>query len=278
MALFKTPLTLERLIEACGDERIDLKFKGDEHTWAGLSDADDFCTLREFIESFSTNETMRKYYLHDWTLPEACPLILGLESNFDEFIMPKFFAGDYFQRMPYNTYENSWPSLFIGAKGTESGVHVDSGGTNFWLHLVSGEKKWRIFDKESIHNMYLKPGEAYFYLDVFRPDLKEFPLFVKSKMYEFTQKPGELVFIPGDSPHAVTNTEDIVAISSNYMDDSNRHLYLWHSLHEEEFRRFELYTNPNFPIGLDIDQTDLDFGDFKSRNWFTAKLDKTLYK
>ena len=30
------------------------------------------------------------------------------------------------------------PSLFIGAKGTESSMHIDSGGTNFWLYLLSG--------------------------------------------------------------------------------------------------------------------------------------------
>lgn len=268
ISLFKTPLTLDRLVEVCGNKRVDLAFKDGEHIWAGLSEAPDFGSLEEFLTGFSTNETLRKYYLHDWSLTTECPEILGLHTSFDEFIMPKFFAGDYFQRMPYNEYENSWPSLFVGAKGTGSGVHVDNGGTNFWLYLISGEKRWRIFDRASMLNLYFKPGYAHIYTDVFRPDLKEYPLFRQAKMYEVTQKPGELVFIPGDFPHAVMNTEDSVGVSANYIDESNLYRFLWHSLVQARLRKFEMFTHPGFPLKSASDNHDVTFGEYKSKNWF----------
>ena len=34
-------------------------------------------------------------------------------------------------------------------------------------------------------------------------------------------EPGDIIFVPSDTPHAVRNLEDIFAISHNYYDGSN---------------------------------------------------------
>lgn len=86
-------------------------------------------------------------------LPGHCPEMFG-KAPFQEFYFPKYFAGDYFQRVPFNGYQHSWPSLFIGANGTESSMHVDSGGTNFWMYLLSGRKEWRFFDRSDMIYLY----------------------------------------------------------------------------------------------------------------------------
>lgn len=276
LTLFAKEITEDYICEMCGEKLATLKYTKGEHVWGGLSNVPERIKLETFIKGFRTNETMKKFYLHDWSLPNECPEILGLKTGFDEYRVPKYFAGDYFQRMPYNDYEHGWPSMFIGGKGTESKVHIDSGGTNFWLYLISGEKKWRIFDKLSIPNMYMKPASQHFHVDPFHPDINEFPLFTKVKMYEFIQRPGDLVFVPSDSPHAVYNTQDIIGISSNYMDDTNHVRYLWYSAHEDDFRRFELYTNSHFPKGVDLEQKDVSFGEFKSKNWFQEKYRKYI--
>ena len=44
---------------------------------------------------------------------------MGKEPPYEEFVMPKYFTGDYFQRVFPNGYQHSWPSLFVGANGTE---------------------------------------------------------------------------------------------------------------------------------------------------------------
>ena len=86
---------------------------------------------------------------------------------------PKYFAGDYFQRVFPNGYQHSWPSLFIGAKGTQSDMHVDSGGTNFWLYLLSGKKEWRFFAQDDGINLYRIPRTAKFRVDPFEPRADE---------------------------------------------------------------------------------------------------------
>ena len=59
---------------------------------------------------------------------------------------------------PINTLkqytQHSWPSLFIGANRTESSMHVDSGGTNFWMYLLSGQKEWKFFDRSEMIYLY----------------------------------------------------------------------------------------------------------------------------
>ncbi|GBG23936.1 Bifunctional arginine demethylase and lysyl-hydroxylase PSR [Hondaea fermentalgiana] len=99
-------------------------------------------------------------------------------------------------------------------------------------------------------------------------DFQKMPLAVNAPMYQGTQHPGELIFIPGGCPHGVRNHDDIVGISMNYLDVSNEWLYLWMKLADHDFRDYELYANPAFPRGLRRDQKDLTFGEFKSQHWY----------
>ena len=72
--------------------------------------------------------------------------------------MPRFFAGDYLQRVPPDTRPGShpsyrevpqlglfvayrystqvWPSLFVAAAGSRGGLHTDSFGSNFYQLAV----------------------------------------------------------------------------------------------------------------------------------------------
>ncbi len=76
-------------------------------------------------------------YLFDWSLPLSCP---GLAQ---ELRIPKYFAGDLLQRTPGGTlYHDSWPSLFIAPAGVCSGLHIDAFGSNFWMALFQGTKRY----------------------------------------------------------------------------------------------------------------------------------------
>jgi hypothetical protein len=72
--------------------------------------------------------------------------------------------------------------LFIGANATQSDMHIDSGGTHFWLHLLSGTKQWRFFDKDSAVNLYPIDFTQKFAVDVFDPDFNKHPLFARAQM------------------------------------------------------------------------------------------------
>jgi hypothetical protein len=79
--------------------------------------------------------------------------------------VPRYFAGDYFQRVPFVGYQHSWPSLFIGKNATESAMHIDSGGTNFWFYLMSGVKEWLFYDRSDIMSLYPQPMSAHFHVE-----------------------------------------------------------------------------------------------------------------
>ena len=90
-------------------------------------------------------------YLFDWSLPLHCPELAR------ELTIPCYFAGDFLQRTPAGSlYQDSWPSLFLSPAGITSELHVDAFGSNFWMALFQGKKR---FDSSSlfIHVLYSVP-------------------------------------------------------------------------------------------------------------------------
>lgn len=275
--LFKRAWTREHISAKCGRKRPEYNEKDiTAQTWGGLVTVPERVRLDKFLDSFATNKTRRRWYLHDWSLPRYCPEIIG-EPPFDEFKYPRYFAGDYFQRIPFVGYQHTWPSLFVGANNTESRLHIDSGGTGFWMYLIEGKKEWRFYDRLEKHLLYANPFGPNFYFDPFELDYARHPLAKRTNMYRNFQHPGELVFIPAGCPHAVRNHDDIIGISMNFVDVSNEFLYKWEALFSDDLRDYELYASSDFPRGLRSDQSDLTLGEFKSQEWYSqnvrAKLD-----
>jgi len=153
-------------------------------------------------------------------------------------------------------------------------MHIDGGGTNFWLYLLSGRKEWRFYSRRDLVNTYQFPAGQHFLPDVFAPDFAKFPLLRYAEMYVGIQEPGELVFIPGGNPHGVRNLEHIHGVSVNYADSSNVWIYLWHMLSQNHWSSFEMFTDGfTFPHGLRSEQQPLTFGEWKSTDWKELKYD-----
>ena len=77
-------------------------------------------------------------YLFDWSLLVNCPDLAK------ELKIPKYFANDFLQRTPSGSlYRDSWPSLFIAPAGITSELHVDAFGSNFWMALFEGQKRYQ---------------------------------------------------------------------------------------------------------------------------------------
>lgn len=267
------PWTLEFFRERCGGAMVPLKRRSARRrSWGRLEPAAEL-PLGDFIDSFRSNATRRHWYLHDWGLPRGCPAAFG-PPPYDDWSVPKFFAGDYFQRVPFERDQHSWPSLFIGSNETESALHIDSGGTNFWLLLLSGRKEWRLFPREELVNTYKDPIQRYFHADAFKPDQTRHPLIQYAESYVGTQLPGDLLFVPGGSPHGVRNLEAIHGVSMNFVDPSNFWLYLWHAITEQRWRTFELYVDEAMtPRGLQSHQEHMTFGQWKSTDWRSLTFD-----
>lgn len=150
-------------------------------------------------------------YLFDWSLPLHCPALAS------KFTLPHLFSENYLTMTSDSAlYHNSWPSLFIASKGTHSGLHIDAFGSHFWMYLVSGIKRWTFYPADQVAN--LNPVFLDSMDPVFRPsedDLSRVPC------YSLDLAPGQLLFVPSGCPHRVDNLEDSIAVSGNFVDESN---------------------------------------------------------
>lgn len=54
------------------------------------------------------------------------------------------FLGDFLLRTEEGSlYKDSWPSLFVAPGGITSELHVDAFGSNFWMALFQGKKRYQ---------------------------------------------------------------------------------------------------------------------------------------
>ena len=168
-------------------------------------------TVGEFIDDMYTSRDDKPSYVFDWSIPQHCPELL------DELLIPKYFAKDLLQQLPQGTlYRESWPSLFIGPRGSRCAMHVDTFGSHFWMALFQGRKRWIIFAPEAA--VCLSPSFLHGHDAIFAADEVDY---CQLDRYDFELGEGDVVFVPCGSPHIVSNLEDTVAISANYVSRSN---------------------------------------------------------
>ena len=152
-------------------------------------------------------------YLHDWSLPQHAPAAL-----LDTLRTPRWLRGDSLRRCGGAVPSaNAWPSLFVGAPGTRSTCHVDGGALHFAMALVQGGvKKWRVWRRADAPSLF--PRFAVSADDVLFDAERAG---AAKPRWVVEQKPGDLVFVPSDCPHAVDNDGVTVGIATNFVDGSN---------------------------------------------------------
>ena len=193
----------------CGTVRAPLfRFEPGFKGWAGMQEAGQQ-RIDGWLAAFEAGEPWaRELYLHDWSLSGHCPWLLG------NVTMAKYFARDLLQQLPENPqaplgYRDDWPSLFIGAKGSRSGVHIDSLESHFWMLLLEGEKRWAFFDRSQRPLLYEDRATQSFAADAFSPDFAAHPLLRAVRSREAVLRPGELLIVPAGTPHQVRKLNEI---------------------------------------------------------------------
>lgn len=131
----------------------------------------------------------------------------------------------------------------MGPERSGTTVHVDPLSTSAWNTLIHGQKRWVLFpphvpksvvkgrdlirddeDDEPIHYfMYILPrikrkAAAACFCNGSQPEGSDYKDFA---CYEFTQNPGETVFIPNGWWHAVLNLTHTVGITQNFCSTRN---------------------------------------------------------
>lgn len=228
------PWTLEHIATVAGGCSVDIKtpVKG-SCEWAGL-EGDGRVNVCDFIQDKTPG-----HYLFDWSLPLYCPQLA------EEFTIASCFSDDFLKRTSSCAlYHSSWPSLFIAPAGTNSGLHIDAFGSHFWMYLVSGKKQWTFYpcDQAGLLGPKLIDSTD----PVFSGDEGK-----SCSPYTVTLCPGEWLFVPAGSPHKVENLEESVAVSGNFVNDTNieaveKHLKINSLLDSRAFDLLKEFCDLNF--------------------------------
>ena len=160
-------------------------------------------------------------YLYDLSAAKSLPDLLTALR------IPKHFAHCYLKRTRRpHCFSNTWPTLFLGARGTKSTLHVDQWQGHFWMVCLFGCKRWTLFHPDDTALLY--PSWAHGGLHPKFPSLHQlqaqptrYPLFQHARRREVVVHPGEVLFVPGGTPHAVENLTDSLALAGNFVDASN---------------------------------------------------------
>jgi hypothetical protein len=180
--------------------------------WASLEERVSFASLEGFVaEHFKQKggdfSAMR---IFDHPFEAYCPEL------FHSITIPHNIAVDLRRGYEFNLDgKHLHPSLFADPAGVKSGLHIDSGGTSFWMYVLTGEKRFRIVDKQFEH--FLRSDSFYdqryhsFMTDLFenkstRPAVTG---------WEGVVRAGELIFVPFDMAHQVLTLNDTLAIAMN---------------------------------------------------------------
>jgi len=183
----------------------------------------------------------KSHYLYDVSLKKQLPRIL------DDFKLPRHIQGDLLQStMRRHHFVESWPTLFVASPGTNSTLHIDQWHGSFWMVQVAGSKRWTLFHPDD----YSKLSPIYHPSDARRVpgykadkdgerlraafrDLREmeranlksggkaYPELRTARRAEVILEPGDILFVPGGTPHYVENLEVTVAYAGNFVDVGN---------------------------------------------------------
>mmetsp|Transcript_22013 Transcript_22013/g.53273 ORF Transcript_22013/g.53273 Transcript_22013/m.53273 type:complete len:495 (-) Transcript_22013:80-1564(-) len=185
--------------------------------------------------------------LFDWSLQKACPEVLE-----KHFVVPKYLAQDYLQRVPHHidvNYRDVWPSLFIAIDGGYGGTHRDVFGSGFWMYVMEGAKEWVIVDSTE--------GLNFFGSD--KPRVRQY--------HDVVQK-GQLLIIPGNRWHQVRNRGNTVTLAGNFIGRGSFDLMKQEVEGDNPSSYYKQLQDtllaPGFDTSIDYDQDDMTWEEFRT--------------
>ena len=121
-----------------------------------------------------------------------------------------------------DNHRNPWSpangfQLFIDGGGTRTKLQCAMQG-NFFV-MVQGEKQWRLLPSR-YNSVINPPADRALYnrssVDVYKPDLSEFPGFDKIDYYDVHLKPGDIFYNPPFMWHDVMNLTDSIGVAYRF--------------------------------------------------------------
>ena len=129
----------------------------------------------------------------------------------------------------------AWKWLYMGPAGSGSAMHSDFMGTAAWNMLFAGQKEWRFYPPDQRSQVY--SGEV----DAFRPDRVKFPLFAEAEGLSCVQRAGDIIYTPSNWWHQVRNGTCTLALTENFINETNGHCLYAEPDDEQERRLLMLF-------------------------------------
>lgn len=154
--------------------------------------------LKYFIEYLIFNKDDSPLYLFQSSIESR----KKIKEIVKDYSVPKYFQDDYFKILGTDT-RPPYRWFLLGPKRSGSTIHVDPLSTSAWNTSIQGHKKWLLFPpsytKEFVKGKkYKQKGEddeAIHYMRYIYPQILKNENI--TKRYEFVQRPGETVYVPG---------------------------------------------------------------------------------
>ncbi|PUZ40838.1 hypothetical protein GQ55_9G454900 [Panicum hallii var. hallii] len=177
--------------------------------------------LKDYVSYMELQHDEDPLYIFDDKFGESAPALL------QDYSVPHLFQEDFFDILDYDQ-RPAFRWLIIGPERSGASWHVDPGLTSAWNTLLCGRKRWALYPPGRVPGGVTvhvndedgdvdieTPTSLQWWLDIY-PHLPE-----HEKPLECTQLPGETIFVPSGWWHCVLNLETTVAVTQNFVNQSN---------------------------------------------------------
>jgi len=194
--------------------------------------------LKHFLRYQQENRDDSPLYVFDSSFDED----KKAKNLLDDYKVPSFFGDDLF-RLVSESRRPPYRWFLVGPKRSGTTVHIDPLATAAWNTLLVGQKRWVLFPPQVPKSLakgkyYVYKGEddeSIHYFTTILPRIKRAAQKAEARnfkkpgdedfenfaCYEFTQNPGDTVFIPNGWWHGVLNITHTVGITQNFCSPRN---------------------------------------------------------
>ncbi|MDW3191859.1 MAG: cupin-like domain-containing protein [Cytophagales bacterium] len=181
--------------------------------------------LQEYFRYLESVEEEDPYYLNNIHFH-------AYTSMKDDYEVPDYF-NCWYTELPIEKRKYNFSWIYIGAKNTRSGLHLDIWDTSAWNYLITGVKLWLFFDQSQYP--YLYEGKV----DPFKASLEDYPDLAKARPKYCLQYPGDTVFTPSGWWHTILNLETTFSLTENFINETNYKNVLAHFEKKKSKQGFE---------------------------------------
>ena len=212
---------IHSLISKCGnkpvelmvaDERVEESPGGNRHQKPKQS-----ATLSDYTSRLNLGKVRREHVV-------GLPIKPWCPNGLHGLKFPRF-VNDRLQELPPGSHlRDESPRLFMGPGGAGLSLHLSRIPSHFWLVLLVGRARVRIYPRGNLPVLYFNHMRGTFpvrsFEDLTREDLKRhFPLAQVASPWDFVLHPSEMLLVPAGMPFEVSYWEKTVGLSGRFADD-----------------------------------------------------------